>query len=165
MSCYRYSPALPFSFKGSVMLKSAWPVFSRCPLFLTYSLACCAVAVRALRRNQSFLPTQSWRSYSNRKSSRKAYASLPMAWCTSVRSRFRMSLATRMEPSTPGYIWKFDPSTKETSIFRSPSGMSNGIKFDAAGNMIVAEGADYGGRRVTRTDMKTGKAKIIASSV
>ena len=31
--------------------------------------------------------------------------------------------------------------------------------------MIVAEGADYGGRRVTRTDMKTGKAKIIAASV
>jgi len=62
-----------------------------------------------------------------------------------------------------GYIWKFDPSTKTTSIFRSPSGMSNGIKFDAAGNMIVAEGADYGGRQVTRTDMKTGKAKIIAS--
>jgi gluconolactonase len=62
-----------------------------------------------------------------------------------------------------GYIWKFDPSTKETSIFRSPSGMSNGIKFDAAGNMIVAEGADYGGRRVTRTDMKTGKSKIIAA--
>ena len=61
-----------------------------------------------------------------------------------------------------GYIWKFDPSTKKTSIFRSPSGMSNGIKFDAAGNMIVAEGADYGGRRVTRTDMQTGKAQIIA---
>lgn len=61
-----------------------------------------------------------------------------------------------------GYIWKFDPATKMTSIFRSPSGMSNGIKFDAAGNMIVAEGADYGGRRVTRTDMKTGKAQIIA---
>ena len=40
--------------------------------------------------------------------------------------------------------------------------MSNGIKFDAAGNMIVAEGADYGGRRVTRTDMKTGKSYIIA---
>ena len=40
--------------------------------------------------------------------------------------------------------------------------MSNGIKFDAEGNMIVAEGADYGGRRVTRTDMKTGKSYIIA---
>ena len=61
-----------------------------------------------------------------------------------------------------GHIWKFDPATGKTTIFRSPSGMSNGIKFDAAGNMIVAEGADYGGRRVTRTDMKTGKSYIIA---
>ncbi len=56
-----------------------------------------------------------------------------------------------------GHIWKFDPATNKTSIFRSPSGMSNGIKFDASGDMIVAEGADYRGRRVTRTDMATGK--------
>jgi gluconolactonase len=62
-----------------------------------------------------------------------------------------------------GHIWKFDPTTNKTAIFRSPSGMSNGIKFDAAGNMVVAEGADFGGRRVTRTDMKTGKSYIIAS--
>ena len=40
--------------------------------------------------------------------------------------------------------------------------MSNGLKFDAAGNLIVAEGADYGGRRVTRTDMSTGKSYVIA---
>ena len=62
-----------------------------------------------------------------------------------------------------GHIWKYDPKTGKATIFRSPSGMSNGIKFDAAGNMIVAEGADYGGRRVTRTDMKTGKSYIIAA--
>ena len=62
-----------------------------------------------------------------------------------------------------GHIWRFDPASGKTTIFRSPSGMSNGIKFDAKGNMIVAEGADYGGRRVTRTDMKTGKAYVIAS--
>jgi gluconolactonase len=61
-----------------------------------------------------------------------------------------------------GHIWKYDPKTGKTTIFRSPSGMSNGIKFDAEGNMIVAEGADFGGRRVTRTDMKTGKSYIIA---
>ncbi len=61
-----------------------------------------------------------------------------------------------------GHIWKFNPKTKKTTIFRSPSGMSNGIKFDAAGNMIICEGADYGGRRVIRTDMKTGKSYIIA---
>jgi gluconolactonase len=61
-----------------------------------------------------------------------------------------------------GHIWRLDPASGKTAIFRSPSGMSNGIKFDAAGNMIVAEGADYGGRRVTRTDMQTGKAWVIA---
>ncbi len=62
-----------------------------------------------------------------------------------------------------GHIWNFDPASGETKIFRSPSGMSNGIKFDAQGRMLVAEGADYGGRRVTRTDMQTGKTYIIAA--
>lgn len=62
-----------------------------------------------------------------------------------------------------GHIWKYDPTTGKTTIFRSPSGMSNGIKFDAQGRMVVAEGADYGGRRVTRTDMATGKTHIIAA--
>lgn len=61
-----------------------------------------------------------------------------------------------------GHIWVFNPETGKTKIFRSPSGMSNGIKFDAAGNMLVCEGADYGGRRVTRTDMKTGQSFVIA---
>jgi gluconolactonase len=61
-----------------------------------------------------------------------------------------------------GHIWKLDPKTLKATIFRSPSGMSNGIKFDAKGDMIVAEGADFGGRRVIRTDMKTGKSYIIA---
>jgi gluconolactonase len=62
-----------------------------------------------------------------------------------------------------GHIWRYDPRTGKTAIFRSPSGMSNGIKFDADGNMIVCEGADFGGRRVTRTDMKTGMSFILAA--
>ena len=62
-----------------------------------------------------------------------------------------------------GHIMKYDPKTGKTTVFRSPSGMSNGIKFDAQGRMIVAEGADYGGRRVTRTDMTTGKSEILAA--
>jgi gluconolactonase len=70
----------------------------------------------------------------------------------------------RKIPVEAGHIWKFDPSTRKSTIFRSPSGMSNGIKFDAEGNMICAEGADFGGRRVTRTDMKTGKSYIIAAT-
>jgi len=63
-----------------------------------------------------------------------------------------------------GHIWKFNPNSGATSIFRSPSGMSNGIKFDASGNMLICEGADHGGRRVIRTDMKTGMSYIIAHS-
>jgi len=61
-----------------------------------------------------------------------------------------------------GNIWKYNPKTGETTIFRSPSGMSNGLKFDRDGNMIAALGADYGGRMLIKTDMKTGKSYILA---
>ena len=61
-----------------------------------------------------------------------------------------------------GHIWKYNPRTEETKIFRSPSGMSNGLKFDAQGRLIAAEGADFGGRRLTRTDLRTGRSEIIA---
>jgi len=60
-----------------------------------------------------------------------------------------------------GNIWKFNPQTGETTIFRSPSGMSNGIKFDRDGNMIAALGADFGGRMLIKTDMSTGKSYIL----
>jgi gluconolactonase len=40
--------------------------------------------------------------------------------------------------------------------------MANGIIFDSEGRMLVAEGADFGGRCVIRTDMTTGKSEIIA---
>jgi gluconolactonase len=62
-----------------------------------------------------------------------------------------------------GNIWRFDPRTREAKIYRSPSGMSNGIKFDARGHMIVAEGADFGGRRITRTDLATGRTWILSA--
>lgn len=68
----------------------------------------------------------------------------------------------KKQPVEAGHIWKYNPKTGKTDIFRSPSGMSNGLKFDAAGNLLAAEGADFGGRRVTRTDMKTGKSTIVA---
>ena len=62
-----------------------------------------------------------------------------------------------------GSIWKYNPKTEPetTDIFRSPSGMSNGIKFDALGNMIICEGADSGGQRIIRTDMKSGKSYVV----
>lgn len=61
-----------------------------------------------------------------------------------------------------GHIWRHDPEMGETRVFRSPSGMSNGTKFDARGRFVVAEGADFGGRRITRTDMETGRSEILA---
>jgi len=64
--------------------------------------------------------------------------------------------------SQAGNIWKYNPRTGDVTIFRSPSGMSNGIKFDAEGNMIAALGADYGGRMLVKTDMKTGKSYILS---
>ena len=61
-----------------------------------------------------------------------------------------------------GNIWKYDPTTGEATVWRSPSGMSNGLKFDADGNMIAALGADFGGRMLVRTDMATGKSYILS---
>jgi gluconolactonase len=63
--------------------------------------------------------------------------------------------------SQAGNIWKHNPRTGETTIFRSPSGMANGAKFDHDGNLLSALGADFGGRMLVKTDMKTGKSYIL----
>jgi gluconolactonase len=62
-----------------------------------------------------------------------------------------------------GIIWKYDSQSGKTLVYRSPSGMANGIGFDTNGNMIVCEGADFGGRKITSTDLSTGKAKILTA--
>ncbi len=63
-----------------------------------------------------------------------------------------------------GNIWRYDPASGDTTIFRSPSGMSNGIKFDRDGNMLAALGADYGGRMLVKTDMASGKTYILSGT-
>jgi gluconolactonase len=63
-----------------------------------------------------------------------------------------------------GHIMRYDPKSGSVSVFRSPSGMANGIMFDLQGRMVVAEGADNGGRRVTRTDMRSGKSERLATA-
>ena len=69
---------------------------------------------------------------------------------------------TKYSGMQAGHIMRYDPKSGKTSVFRSPSGMSNGLKFDAMGRLLACEGADFGGRRVTRTDLSTGKTDIIA---
>jgi gluconolactonase len=61
-------------------------------------------------------------------------------------------------------IWVHDPSTGETTIIRLPSGMANGMVFDADCQLVAAEGADTGGRRITRTDLKSGRALMVAGT-
>ncbi len=69
---------------------------------------------------------------------------------------------TDVEGMKAGIIWTYDPQTGEARVFRSPSGMANGLIFDREGNLIACEGADFGGRRIVKTDMKSGKSIILA---
>jgi gluconolactonase len=61
-----------------------------------------------------------------------------------------------------GQILEYKPDTGKISVFRSPSGMANGNRMDLQCNLLTAEMADFGGRRLIRTDMKTGRAEIVA---
>ncbi len=50
------------------------------------------------------------------------------------------------------------------SVFREPSGRTNGQTFDGQGRLYHCEGSENGpggGRRVTRTDLKTGKNEVL----
>jgi gluconolactonase len=61
-----------------------------------------------------------------------------------------------------GMILRFDPKTGETTVFAANSFKSNGLKFDAKGRLVACEGADEGGRCVSRWDVKTGKREVLA---
>lgn len=61
-----------------------------------------------------------------------------------------------------GHILRYDPASGRTSVYRSPSGQSNGMIVDAQGRLVVTEGADFGARRVTRTDLSTGRSTMLA---
>lgn len=61
-----------------------------------------------------------------------------------------------------GRIWVVDPGASKARVFREPSNMAAGLSIDAKDRMVVAEGADYGGRRVSITDLKTGEYRVIA---
>ena len=63
-----------------------------------------------------------------------------------------------------GTILQFHPKTKETTIFAKDSHKSNGLAFDAGGRLIAAEGADYGGRRISSWNVETGKRTKLADN-
>ena len=66
--------------------------------------------------------------------------------------------------SDKGLIMRFDPKTQKTTVFIEDSHKSNGLKFDAQGNIVACEGSDEGGRAVVRWDMQTKKRTVIADN-
>lgn len=61
-----------------------------------------------------------------------------------------------------GMILRFDPDSKQTSVFTDDSGMSNGLVFDFAGRLIACEGANHGGRCLSRWDVATKTKTVLA---
>ncbi len=55
-------------------------------------------------------------------------------------------------------ILKWDPRQKRLEVFRERSNQANGLRFDRQGCLLACEG----GGRVTRADMKSGQATVLA---
>ncbi|MGD9720985.1 MAG: SMP-30/gluconolactonase/LRE family protein [Pirellulales bacterium] len=62
----------------------------------------------------------------------------------------------------PGLILRYDPATGKTTVFTADSGKANGLCCDADGKLVSCEGSDYGGQRVSRWDLKSGKRETLA---
>lgn len=61
-----------------------------------------------------------------------------------------------------GVIRRYDPTTGKTTVYQSPSANATGIDFGPDGSMYVTYAANLGTRLVTRTDMATGLAYVVA---
>ena len=59
-------------------------------------------------------------------------------------------------------IVRFDPRTKETSVFAPDSGKANGLMFAPDGSLIACQGADHGGRAVVRFDLASQTSEVLA---
>jgi gluconolactonase len=58
-------------------------------------------------------------------------------------------------------IMRFDPASKITTVFRSPSGKSNGLKFDPQGHLVACEGAGPGGNRRISITNENGEVRAL----
>ncbi|MCZ6792090.1 MAG: SMP-30/gluconolactonase/LRE family protein [Planctomycetota bacterium] len=61
-----------------------------------------------------------------------------------------------------GMVLRFDPRTRKTTVVTDDSGKANGLMFDADGRLVVCEGADHGGRRLSRWDLGSGRRETLA---
>ena len=62
---------------------------------------------------------------------------------------------------SPGRIHRFDPSSGMVQTFAADSRKSNGLIFGPDGFLYAAEGADYGGRRISRWNVETKQRDLV----
>ena len=67
--------------------------------------------------------------------------------------------------SDGGLIVRFDPRTKQCETFTDDSGKSNGLIFDRDGRLLACEGANFGGRCISRWDVKTKTRTVVAAGI
>ena len=60
-----------------------------------------------------------------------------------------------------GRIHRYDPSTNKVETFAENSHKSNGLIFGRDGFLYAAEGADYGGRRISRWNVETKERQLV----
>jgi gluconolactonase len=60
-----------------------------------------------------------------------------------------------------GMILRFDPRSQQTTVFTNNSGKSNGLAFLPDGSAISCDGADGGGRRLVRWNLKTAEGTTL----
>ena len=60
-----------------------------------------------------------------------------------------------------GRIFRFDPQDETIELFAADSHKSNGLIFGPDGMLYAAEGADYGGRRISRWDTESKVRSVV----
>ena len=158
----------PASIKQSF---KSWPFGSLIALLLAAMVATAAASDDAQRPSgdPNFIPDQArLERLVNGHKFGMVFTEGPAIGCDGLLYFSDIAFSSRSASVTPtgilaGAIWTYNPATGQTRAFRSPSGMSNGLIWDANCRLVAAEGADHGGRRITRTNMQTGIAEIIAA--
>ena len=59
-------------------------------------------------------------------------------------------------------MMRFDPRSGKVSVYRDPSGRSNGLKFDAKGRLVACEGSSTGGNRRISITEADGTVRTLA---
>ena len=61
-------------------------------------------------------------------------------------------------------IWRYSPASGRVEKYMQPSGNAIGLHVDRNGDLIIAQGAEGGGRAIVRRNLTTGATTVVADS-